>query len=231
MDIGIRAQSETMNEAIRKQDGAAKPGRRTASREVRRRQLIDATISSIARHGIGGTTMQSVTEFAGLSLGIVNFHFQSKQNLFEETLVFLAKEHHDHWLQAYRDAGLSACAKLTAIVEAHFDARICTPKKLAVWYAFYGEVGRRKIYRQLIDDIDAERFTLSTRLCEQITEEGGYAGMTPQRVANLLEALYDGLWLDMLTYPESCSRQQARAHVFAFLAQTYPDHFDLREFD
>lgn len=220
-----------MNEAIRKPGTEAKPPRRTASKEVRRKQLIDATITSIARNGIGGTTMQSVTDLAGLSLGIVNFHFQSKQNLFEQTLVFLAREHHDHWLQAYRDAGLSASAKLTAIVEAHFDARICTPKKLAVWYAFYGEAGRRKVYRQLIEDIDAERFTLSTHLCERISEEGGYAGMPPRRVAYLLEALYDGLWLEMLTYPEGCSRGQARAHVFAFLTQIYPDHFEVPGFD
>jgi TetR/AcrR family transcriptional regulator, transcriptional repressor of bet genes len=54
---------------------------RTASREVRRRQLIEATINSIAQHGIGGTTMNTVTEFLGLSLGIVNFHFKNSLSL------------------------------------------------------------------------------------------------------------------------------------------------------
>ena len=77
-----------------------KTARRTESKEVRRKQLIDATIESIAQNGIAGTTMSTVTETAGLSLGIVNFHFESKQKLFEETLVHIAKEYHQHCLRA-----------------------------------------------------------------------------------------------------------------------------------
>ena len=50
---------------------------RTASKAVRRQQLIEATIDSIAKYGISGTTMTTVTGLAGLSVGIVNFHFFS----------------------------------------------------------------------------------------------------------------------------------------------------------
>lgn len=219
-----------MNEAMRQPKARGKPGRRTESKEVRRQQLIDATIKSIAKHGIGGTTMSTVTDIAGLSLGIVNFHFKSKQNLFEETLVSLAREHHDQWRNACDDAGLSAADKLMAIVDAHFHPRICSPKKLAVWYAFYGEAGRRRLYRKLIEDIDWERYELSVKLCEQIAGEGGYANLPPHQVANLLEALYDGTWLELLTYPENYTRAQARDHIAAFLASVYPDHFDMPGF-
>ena len=139
-----------MNQTVRASKPDVKPKARTASKEVRRGQLIAATIESISKHGIGGTTMSTVTDIAGLSIGIVNFHFQSKQNLFEETLVFLARQHHDHWLNGYNDAGLSPKDKLQAIVDAHFHAKICTHKNLAVWFAFYGEAGRRETYRKLI---------------------------------------------------------------------------------
>jgi TetR/AcrR family transcriptional repressor of bet genes len=218
-----------MTETIRTSKGDKRP-RRTETKEVRRQQLIDATISSIAKHGIGGTTMSTVTDIAGLSLGIVNFHFQSKQNLLEETLVYLAREHQQQWLKAYNDAGLSAIAKLMAIVDAHFHPRICTPKKLAVWYAFYGEAGRRSVYRKLIEDIDMERFNLSLQLCEKIAEEGSYDAVPPRQIANLLEALYDGMWLELLTYPESYTRQKACNHIRAFLATIYPDHTEMPSF-
>ncbi|WP_306116034.1 MULTISPECIES: TetR family transcriptional regulator C-terminal domain-containing protein [unclassified Roseovarius] len=221
---------KTMNQTIRNQKTGHKPTRRTESKEVRRRQLIDATIQSIAKHGIGGTTMQSVTEIAGLSIGIVNFHFESKQKLFEETLVFLAREHHEQWHRAYEDAGLSAAAKLQAIVDAHFHRNICSRKKLAVWFAFYGEAGRRRVYRKLIEDIDIERFHISIDLCTKIAEEGGYKLMPPRQVANMLEALYDGLWLDILTYPDSYSRETARAHVHGFLSTVFPQHFKMPSF-
>ena len=204
--------------------------RRTESKEVRRQQLINATIDSIAQNGIGGTTMSTVTEIAGLSLGIVNFHFKSKQNLLEETLLFLAKEHHEQWLDAFDNAGLSAPEKLLAIVDAHFHPRICSPKKLAVWFAFFGEAGRRKVYRKLINDIDLERYSIALRLCSEIAEDGGYDDMPPRQVANILEALYDGIWLELLTYPENFRRTEARDHIVAFLSKVYPDHFRMPEF-
>jgi TetR/AcrR family transcriptional repressor of bet genes len=38
--------------------------------------------------------MQMVTSEAGLSVGIANLHFQSKDNLLKETLRFVAEEYH-----------------------------------------------------------------------------------------------------------------------------------------
>lgn len=219
-----------MDQTLKKPKTGGKPTRRTESKAVRRQQLIEATINSIARNGIGGTTMSTVTEQAGLSIGIVNFHFKSKQNLFEETLVHLAQEHHGHWFKAYNDAGLSAPEKLMAIVDAHFHAKICSPKKLAVWFAFFGEAGRRKTYRKLIETIDEERYGISLALCDEINSDGGYRGLPPREIANLLEALYDGMWLELLTYPENYTRDRARDHVVAFLAGVFPRHFAMPNF-
>ncbi|MGR3615111.1 MAG: TetR family transcriptional regulator C-terminal domain-containing protein [Paracoccaceae bacterium] len=209
---------------------SAEGRRRTESKEVRRQQLISATINSIAKNGMGGTTMSTVTQIADLSMGIVNFHFKSKQNLFEETLLFLAREHHNHWRTALDQAGMSAPAKLLAIVDAHFDPQICTPKKLAVWFAFFGEAGRRKVYRKLIEDIDAERYAISLKLCEEISADYDGNTLPARQVASLLEALYDGVWLELLTYPGNYSLAVARDHIRAFLANTYPSHFEMPEF-
>lgn len=216
-----------MNKEFKQPDRASKPARRTEPKEVRRSQLIDATINSIAKHGIGGTTMSTVTDIAGLSIGIVNFHFKSKQNLFEETLIYLAREHHEQWYRAYLDAGLSAPEKLLAIVDAHFDRKICSRKKLAVWFAFYGEARRREIYRHLIDQIDDERVSISTRLCREILDQGRYANpLPPEQIARTLEALYDGLMLNLLMYPGYTTRDKARDQVHAYLATVFPDHID-----
>lgn len=66
--------------------------RRTASKEIRRQQLIDSTIESIATRGFSGTTIAAVSKGAKLSQGIVNFHFANKETLFLETLGYLAAE-------------------------------------------------------------------------------------------------------------------------------------------
>ncbi len=78
---------------------------RTANREARRRQLIEATIASIAELGFTDTTLSTVTTRAELSHGTINFHFKSKELLFVETLNYLAEEHRDHWHAALEMAG------------------------------------------------------------------------------------------------------------------------------
>ena len=65
---------------------------RFAAREARRQQLIDATIDSISKRGFSGTTLATVTASVKLSHGTVNYHFDSKETLYVETLGYLAEE-------------------------------------------------------------------------------------------------------------------------------------------
>lgn len=199
--------------------------RRVAPKAVRRAQLIEATITSIARHGLSGTTMSSVTEIAGLSIGLVNFHFKSKQNLFEQTLLQIAQEHHDHWQSVYRDAGAGAAEKLAAIVAAHFHPSICTSDRIAIWFAFFGDVEFRALYRALLDPIDTEREEISVALINQIVAEGGYDLPSARDIARTLEALYDGQNLNIMMYPEAVTPQQAQDQIMAYLAGLFPTHF------
>jgi TetR/AcrR family transcriptional repressor of bet genes len=63
---------------------------RKASKEMRRQQLIEATIDTLATKGYAATTLADVAKAAGLSGGIVNFHFETKDKLLVETLRQLA---------------------------------------------------------------------------------------------------------------------------------------------
>lgn len=214
-----------MNQVQTASDKFSSKKPRTASKEVRRQQLIDATINSIASHGLAGTTMTTVTHEAGLSLGLANFHFSTKQNLLEETLRFLAEEHHVHWKERFEKANLAPKAKLLAIVAAHFHPSICNRKKIAVWYGFFGEASSRASYRKLVNAIDEERVEVSVDLIRQITVEGDYEHLDPNDIALTLEALYDGCWLNILMYPGKTTRLNAMKRIEEYLAQTFPKHF------
>ncbi|MAZ14925.1 MAG: transcriptional regulator [Ahrensia sp.] len=214
-----------MAKKTRERRGSATTAGRTAPPEVRRAQLIDATIDSIAQYGLSGTTMSTVTRIAGLSQGIANFHFQSKKNMLCETLRFLAEEHHDLWKAQLADSSLSSAEKLLAIVDAHFHAKICNPRKLAVWFGFFGEPAHRDTYRELVKDIDAERWEVSVGLCRAIREQGKYESVDPDSVMRNLEALYDGFFLNILIYPDMFSGDDAKRLVRNFLARAFPEHF------
>jgi len=214
-----------MSDVTRATNSAGKQSR-IATKAVRRQQLIDATIESIAKNGLAGTTMTTVTREAGLSLGLVNFYFSTKQNLFEETLRYLAEEHHQFWKKSYEKATLTPEAKLKAIVAAHFHPTICKRKKITVWFGFFGEAKSRASYRKLVADIDAERLDVSARLCREIVAEGGYDTIDPENVAMTLEGLYDGFWLNILMYPREFTRFDAMTRIQKYLAGQFPSHFE-----
>ena len=70
-------------------------GRRSFSKmapDVRRQQLIDATFACLVRSGPSDTTVRSIAQEAGLSLGMVRHHFRSKDELFAATLRHLSDQ-------------------------------------------------------------------------------------------------------------------------------------------
>ena len=198
---------------------------RTAAPEVRRKQLIDATITCIARKGISGTTLNAIAKEAGLSLGLANFHFKSKDALLSETLRHLATEHRDMWLRDVQRGDLSDAEKLRSIVSSQFHPRICSRKKLSVWFAFFGEASHRKAYRLNSSQIDMERQDLCAELCGSIISKGEYVDTDADQVAQTLEGLFDGLWLNMLMYPAKFTRDTAERQVMDYLRLVFPKHF------
>lgn len=203
----------------------AKTARRTARREQRRRQLIDATMKCIARKGMGSTTLGDVAGEAGLSQGIVNLHFKSKDNLLAETLRFLADEYKAHFNKAYEKSGPGPADKLLALVELDLRPSICDRRKVAVWFAFWGEVQSRPTYRKICDEQDQYYDDTIERLAAEIIAEGGYGRVTAESVATVLNSMTNGLWLSCLISPRTFDRQKARDAILSYLSSVFPKHF------
>lgn len=204
-------------------------GDRAANRVARRRQLIEATISSIAELGFTDTTLSTVTSRADLSHGTINFHFKSKELLFVETLKYLAEEHRDRWRVALANAGPRPENQLAAMIEIDFDSVICNEKRLAVWFAFWGEIKCRPAYLDICGQIDEERLRKFERLCSLIKEEGQYPHVDSSLAAKCLESLVDGIWLNKLCQPEVYRRSEAMRMCISFLAGWFPRHFPLND--
>jgi TetR/AcrR family transcriptional repressor of bet genes len=199
--------------------------RRTAPPEERRQQLIEATIRCVANHGLADTTIATVAQEAGLSQGIINLHFQSKENLLTETLRYLSDEYRNACSEAAAASNISPAAGLQALVDLDFRRNICTRDKLAVWFAFWGERKFRPTYRRICAERDKSYDDVTRVLCQKLCEQGSYTDVDPALVADGLGALTDGLWLDLLVRPESMSRELAWRISVTYLAQVFPRHF------
>ncbi len=200
--------------------------RRNESKEKRREQLIKATIRCIARRGLSATTMADVTQQAGLSLGIVNLHFQSKERLLTETLRYLADEYKAAWesvLAASRDN--TPAHTLKALMELDFSRAVCERKKIAVWFAFFGEAKSRPTYQKLCEQYDREYGEALAGVCADVIVDGGYKNLDADVIASILSAITNGLWLDILLTPASVDRESARDACFSYLRSVFHKHF------
>ena len=202
--------------------------RRTAPKEERQQQLIQATIRSVASNGLSDTTMATVSREAGLSQGIINLHFQSKDRLLVETLRFLSEQYQSAWEKAVFKAGDAPADKLAAMVATDFKPPVCDRNKLAVWFAFWGESKSRPTYRRICAMRDMAYRVEMVQVCEELVEEGGYEDIDAGSVAAGLSAMTSGLWLDLLTNPRSMSRERAKQICMSYLATTFHRHFPAR---
>ncbi len=198
---------------------------RDALKEARRVQLMEATIDCIAAHGFSDLTLADVAKGAGLSVGIVNFYFKSKDQLLIETLRHLVDDYIQQTNENIRNAGQSAAAQLDAAIESDFHRTIANRKRVTVWYAFWGETRWRpeflKICQEFSDNFHAETRELFARLID----EGGYQELDADIVARGFDAMIDGLWLDMLINPKSVDRDAAKRVLRTYLGGLFPSEF------
>lgn len=199
--------------------------RRTAPKEERQLQLIKATIRSVSRNGLSDTTMATVAGEAGLSQGIINLHFKSKERLLVETLAYIADEYRESWEKALSGAGDNPAEKLAALVAVDFKRPVCDQNKLAVWFAFWSETKSRPTYRRICAKRDLAYRKEMVQVCDDLINQGGYNGLNAETVTACLSAMTSGCWLDLLTNSRSVSRERARAICMSYLVTTFPRHF------
>ena len=191
----------------------------------RRQQLIDATIRCIAQQGRAAVTMQMVTREAGLSVGIANLHFESKDNLLKETLRFVAEEYHGGQIEIMEGGDIPDLGeRLDALLDFQLGRGVTQRQKMSVWFAYYGEAGARPVYQKIVSTVDRLAAQKLEALFIQIIRQGNYRGVDARELATGYSALIDGLHLGLLVTPRELSKRRARAVARYFLRRAFPQH-------
>lgn len=196
------------------------------SREARRAQLIESTIETLAARGYSRATLTEVARTAGLSHGLVLFHFETKEKLLAETLNYLAEEYRQNWTDALEKVSDDPAEQLNALIEADFHPSICTPSRLAAWCSFWGEAQSRPLYQEACASKDDAYNRRLEAICARLSDQGGYQ-RDPVHVARVLRVTIEGVWLDMMTMATPYSRDEALTTARTCAALCFPDHFDV----
>ena len=198
---------------------------RKLSRAARRGQLIEATIEVLALKGYARMTLGDVAKAAGLSHGLVNFHFDTKEKLLSETLLFLAEEYRLNWTGALEAAPSDPASQLDALLRADFNPAICTPPRLAAWCSFWGEAQARPFYQEKCGSNDEKYIEVLEGICARLMALDA-STVDPRRAARVLRVTIEGVWLDLMTMNAPYDRDEGQGTVFTCAAAFFPRHFN-----
>jgi TetR/AcrR family transcriptional repressor of bet genes len=189
-----------------------------ATREGRRRDLVEAAFLVIADNGLAGTTLARVAAEAGLSAGIVNHHFDTKDALLIETLRTLSEEFSTGLDAALAAAGDDPADGLAAIIDHNFDPAISSLRHVAVWGAFAAEAPWRAAYTALCGDRDALYMEAIRSRIAALGAGPADADVLARAFAGLLERY----WHDILFLDTRFDREAARVACRRFLGALRP---------
>jgi TetR/AcrR family transcriptional repressor of bet genes len=191
-----------------------------------RQRLIDASITALHLYGPTGTTVARVTGIAKMSPGIVRFYFRSKGAMLVESLQFLATEFEERVMTPVAALRDQPALALRRLVELYLDPEIASPRKISVWYAFWGEATARQEYLAICGQKDASFATLVHDLIQRMIVASGRRHLDSDAIALGLIGVLEIMWQNFAFEEEAdIDRAQARQRCMAYLSSIFPREF------
>lgn len=173
------------------------------SADSRRADLIEATAAVLAEHGLAGTNVRAICAKAGVSPGLLRHYFAGIDALVAATYQATSDRMDAIFMGAVADAGEDARARLAAYLTASFRPPVTDPELLGAWTAFWALA--RSDARMA--EIHAESYAgYRERLGELLVACGA---ADADRLAIMLTAMVDGLWLELSLDAASFGAQAA----------------------
>jgi TetR/AcrR family transcriptional regulator, transcriptional repressor of bet genes len=197
-----------------------------ASRARQRQRLIDACISALHIHGPSRTTVEKVVALADMSPGIVRFYFDSKDAMLVASLASLAAEFEERVMTPVSQLKDTPVKALEQLVELYLDPDIASPRKVSVWYSFWGEASSRQEYLEICGKKDEDFAALVHDLIGAVIARTGQSHLDADGVALGLIGVLEVLWQGIaFTTEVEIDRVAAKRRSLAFLRSVFPGQF------
>lgn len=162
---------------------------RTTVRELRRQELIAATITSLGINGFSNTTVREVSLAANASVGAIHYYFGGKDELILESVRWLLENFRTSFAEKYSIA-TTPLEKIISIIDTNFDPSVFKRQHIFLWAQISAESRRdlkmAKYYRLNTKRVYSN-YVHYFRLLVSDEQARSYA-MT-------IQALIDGIWM------------------------------------
>ena len=184
-------------------DTASQRGEKVSFIEAaRRKQIVDTAIRTIAIRGYQRTSLAEIAREAGISKGVISYHFEGKDNLVEAVLARLLKEPAEY-IKRRVDGSERAIDKLSAYVHANFEFMRTHRDNYVALVDLWG--GRESPAGD--NAFNAEAYEPSRKYLRNILqsgqESGAFRSLREDVVASVIQGAIDGVMMQWVFDEES----------------------------
>lgn len=160
----------------------------------RRERILQATLETIAEHGISAVTHRKIACCAEVPLGSMTYYFEGMDSLIEEAFTRFTRD----MAQQYRDffAGVTgpemACESITTLI---YSSEVTTPRNMELMYQLYAMMNRKPALRNVMQDWMQTSQTTLEQWFDPIT-------------ARALDAFIEGMTLHFVTDRTPMTREE-----------------------
>ena len=159
---------------------------RREGEERRRQDLIDATLDSVAEHGLEGASLRTIALRAGVTAGLIRHYFPGKEELLQEAYMALMGRMTEQAKAALVMEDASPRQRLAAFVTANLNAPIIDARVFSLWATFIGRAGADPSLARA----HREGYLGFRNEVEAVVANGYVAGGVANLVANRLSAVW-----------------------------------------
>jgi AcrR family transcriptional regulator len=184
----------------------------------RRKQILDAACSVIAKHGLQELRLLEVASVAGVSSGTIHYYFDTKRELVNAAFEYNFR-HSLERRQWLRDESREPLELLGEIVDSYLPSRGASLRAWRVWADLWAEGMRDPALQKINEELYGQwrelvRNTIAAAQLAGTAREGD-----PELLANMLIGMIDGLAMQVLLKAKAMSLDTMRDTARAFIDQ------------
>lgn len=188
----------------------------------RRKQILDAACTVIAKNGLQDLRLLEVAAVAGVSSGTIHYYFDTKKELINAAFEYNFRHSLERrkWL---RDETREPLELLGEIVESYLPTRGVSLRAWRVWANLWAEGIRDPALRKINEELYDQWRELVRNAIAAAQRAGTAREGDPELLANMLIGMLDGLAMQVLlrakAMPLDTMRETCRAFIDELIAR------------
>ena len=172
-------------------------------------KLIKAAISCLMKNGAEGCSVRKICAEAGVSVGLINYHYPSLQDLIADSYKDLALSLLERAINSANEIEGTPEEKLSTFIKTSFDNISMNRRTLRAWIVFWGMIESSPPVKEAHDVANKAFEDFLENIFVELNEQTPLK-TTPRLAAIGLTAMQDGLWLEFGLQSGTFSAEEAQ---------------------